>query len=99
MGPRDALSVHFCAMWGYMEQRPRIEEGEVEKSRTRSWTAVLTDCRMPSDMQTPSGYLVHQLVTSMEEAFEVQGEDLNRDLDDFLFMLRENGVLAPDFEL
>ena len=40
-----------------------------------------------------------ELITSMEEAFEVQGEDLNRDLDDFLFMLRENGVLAPDFEL
>ncbi len=50
-----------------MEQRPRIEEGEVEKSRTRSWTAVLMDCRMSSDMQMPWGYLMHQLAATTEE--------------------------------
>jgi len=40
------------------------------------------------------------VVARLEEQFEVGEEaDLERDLDEFVFMLRENGVLPADFEL
>lgn len=56
-----------CAMWRFVEQRPPIEEEDVEKRRARSWAYVIMHCRMPSNMQIPSGYLAHQRVHSIEE--------------------------------
>ena len=44
-----------------------MEGGECEKSRTRSWTAVLMDRRMSPDMLMPVKHLCHQLATATEE--------------------------------
>jgi hypothetical protein len=39
------------------------------------------------------------LIQSLHEAFETEEADLDRDLDDFIFLLRENGVVDPEFTL
>jgi len=40
------------------------------------------------------------IVRGLRDEFEVvEEEDLERDLDEFLFLLRENGVLPSDFKL
>jgi hypothetical protein len=40
-----------------------------------------------------------QLLMALQDQFEVGNEDLNRDLDEFIYLLRENGILPADFEL
>jgi hypothetical protein len=39
------------------------------------------------------------LLASLRDAFEVGSEDLERDLDEFLYLLRENGILPNGFQL
>jgi hypothetical protein len=39
------------------------------------------------------------ILAALDEGFETAGEDLERDLDEFLFLLRENGVLPARFTL
>jgi len=39
------------------------------------------------------------LVARLRGAFEVRDEDVERDLDEFVFLLRENGVVPQDFRL
>jgi len=38
------------------------------------------------------------LVAALRERFDVQGEDLARDVDEFLSQLKQQGVLPTDFE-
>lgn len=40
-----------------------------------------------------------EVIAELHEAFDTDEADLDRDLDDFIFMLRENGVLPADFNL
>ncbi len=39
------------------------------------------------------------IVLLLKQSFEIIGDDLERDLDEFLFLLRENGVLPQQFSL
>ena len=39
------------------------------------------------------------LIASLEDAFDVVGGDLERDLDEFVGVLRANGIVAADFEV
>lgn len=39
------------------------------------------------------------LLTRLRESFEIGEQDLDADLDDFLFMLRESGILPQDLKL
>jgi len=39
------------------------------------------------------------IVASLEESFEVQGGDLPRDVDEFIHLLRESGLIPSDFSL
>jgi hypothetical protein len=39
------------------------------------------------------------MLESLRGAFEVGDEDLERDLDEFLYLLRENGILPTGFQL
>ncbi len=39
------------------------------------------------------------VVQLLKSDFEIFGDDLERDLDEFLFLLRENGVLPQHFTL
>ena len=73
-------------MWGYAEQRPQLEEGEVANNKTRSWTTVLMECRMPPHMQKPVGYLMHQLAASAEE---VQQKKAINNVGNFLLWRRQ----------
>ena len=62
-------------MWGYVEQRPRIEEGECERSQTRSWAAALMDSRMAAAIQKPMQYLMHRLASTTEETHNMKAID------------------------
>lgn len=37
------------------------------------------------------------IVADLEEAFEIRGDDLERDLDEFLHLLRQNGLIPREF--
>ena len=39
------------------------------------------------------------ILSSLEAYFEVRGDDLPRDLDEFVLLLRNNGLLPADFSL
>ena len=39
------------------------------------------------------------MVERIREGFEVEEEDIGRDMDEFVFLLRENGILPSDFTL
>lgn len=39
------------------------------------------------------------IVASLTESFEVEGADLNRDLDEFIHLLRDSGLVSQDFSL
>ncbi|MEK7706242.1 MAG: PqqD family protein [Myxococcota bacterium] len=39
------------------------------------------------------------LVASLRESFEIRGEDVERDVDEFVALLKSNGVLPADFVL
>lgn len=39
------------------------------------------------------------LLDSLREQFDVQEQDIERDVDEFVFLLRENGILPADFNL
>lgn len=39
------------------------------------------------------------IVAALEERFEVAGEDLERDLDEFLLLLRRNSLLPQDYSI
>ena len=39
------------------------------------------------------------MVERIREGFEVEDEDIGRDMDEFVFLLRENGILPSDFTL
>ncbi len=39
------------------------------------------------------------VIVALKSDFEIIGDDLERDLDEFLFLLRENGVLPSQFTL
>jgi len=40
-----------------------------------------------------------EVLAGLRDVFTVEEEDLERDLDEFLFLLRENGVVPTDFKL
>lgn len=39
------------------------------------------------------------VVAGLAEHFDTGAADLHRDLDEFLHLLRQSGILAPDFDL
>lgn len=39
------------------------------------------------------------IVTGLEEAFDIRGDDLSRDVDEFVATLRRQGLVARDFTL
>lgn len=39
------------------------------------------------------------ILAALEDHFEVRGDDLPRDLDEFVLLLRNNGLLPADFSL
>jgi len=39
------------------------------------------------------------IIELLEEAFEIEGDDLDRDLDEFIYLLREDGILPSGFTL
>ncbi len=46
------------------------------------------------------GLSKEDLVKKLNGAFELDGEDdLERDVDEFIYILRENGILPHDFQL
>ena len=45
------------------------------------------------------GHRREEILSALREAFVVEAEDLHRDLDEFLALLRSNGVLSAEFTL
>ncbi len=39
------------------------------------------------------------IVAALTESFEIQAADLHRDVDEFIHLLRENGLVSQDFSL
>lgn len=40
-----------------------------------------------------------EIIAALSEAFEVRGDDLERDLDEFCHLLRQSGLVPRDFEV